>query len=387
MAKHPKLYQIDGSKSWYFMYTDPKTEKRKMKSTGRAKKGEAHTAMEQFLEQLHAPEPTVPASTFREYAEPFFHWDRCPHVRRLRHEDKQIGETHVRKSRRWLDRALEDDEFSNLRITAIRRGDLLRLRDRLLEQIGPSNTLNKVIESVKTVLSEAYYLEDIDRNPGARVGKVNYEQDERDPLTAAELQALFAECPGVWRSRLEYQVFFVAAFTGMRSAEILKRPWRQYRDGVLEISPAKWRQDRTIPLAQCVRDVLEDRRDETVRVGADDLLFCYEDGRPLGVTWWLHAFNNALEGIGLARRLPREDRRAAPKWENPDGRNLVPHSLRHTLNTQLRLAGVSELLIDCYLWGHPHLKAVPAAYTSPAPEDLKPVAQAIDLVCTGTKVL
>lgn len=183
--RYPKLYQIPGSRNWYFMYTDPKTGKRKMKSTGRMKKGEAHRVMERFLDQLHEPEPEAPAPTFREYSEPFFYWDRCPHVRRLRHEDKQIGETHVRKSRRWLERVFEDEEFADLRLAKVRSVD------------------------------------------------------------------------------------------------------------VPAITETKWHQHRTIALPPTVVFLLQDRQDATVRHLPDDLTWYRETRRPLGNTWWRHAWFRA----------------------------------------------------------------------------------------------
>jgi hypothetical protein len=54
------------------------------------------------------------------------------------------------------------DKFSELKLNEIKIGDILDLRKRLKQKLGDKlNTVNKVISTVKTVLSEAAFREDI----------------------------------------------------------------------------------------------------------------------------------------------------------------------------------------------------------------------------------
>ncbi|MCP6720457.1 MAG: hypothetical protein KJI72_04040 [Patescibacteria group bacterium] len=86
-----------------------------------------------------------------------------------------MGRSHVEKSRRWLEKYVFPDPFAKLSFRSIKRRDILDLRERLLEKVGP-NTVNKVIDTVKTIFSEAYFREEIDRDTGHKIGNVNYEK-------------------------------------------------------------------------------------------------------------------------------------------------------------------------------------------------------------------
>lgn len=127
--------------------------------------------------------------TFAEYAAPYFVWakdqDRptCPHARRILDEGKSIGRTHLHQCRSLLERhILTDRFFSALRMTQLRRRDILELRDRLRDQGVKVNTANKSIAAVKIVLAEAFFRNDIDDDPGAGVGEVKYKKAERGVL-------------------------------------------------------------------------------------------------------------------------------------------------------------------------------------------------------------
>jgi hypothetical protein len=79
----------------------------------------------------------------------------------------------------------------------IRRAHILDLRNRLKEKTG-LNTVNKVIATVKTVLSEAYFRQEIEIDPGSRIGNIQHAKQERGILSLEELGFLFKEIPGPW---------------------------------------------------------------------------------------------------------------------------------------------------------------------------------------------
>lgn len=78
---------------------------------------------------------------------------------------------------------------------------------------------------MKTVFGEAYLQEDIDRNPGYRVGDLLYKKKEPSILTPEEIRELFKNRPGPSASEQAYDLFYPAAFTGMRSSEVRVLPW------------------------------------------------------------------------------------------------------------------------------------------------------------------
>lgn len=76
-------------KFWYYRLSGEKC----YHSTGLTRR----TAVENFVVELLRHRRTdVPCYyTFRRYANPYFDWDRCPHVRRLREEGKSIIHRHL----------------------------------------------------------------------------------------------------------------------------------------------------------------------------------------------------------------------------------------------------------------------------------------------------
>ncbi|MBN2564308.1 MAG: site-specific integrase, partial [Candidatus Eisenbacteria bacterium] len=154
----------------------------------------------------------------------------------------------------------------------------------------------------------------------------------RGVFTAEELRDLFpAEGPGPWGDHQTYTCFLLAATTGMRCGEVLALRWRDvdfeastvtivraWKDRTT-VGPPKSGKPRAAPLPPTTVSTLERLRAESRRSADDDLVFCYVDGSRLGGTWWRKRFVTAMKRAGLDR----------------EGRNLQPHSLRHSLATIL----------------------------------------------------
>ena len=54
-------------------------------------------------------DPGVIDVTLREYIQPFYLWDRCPHIGRLREEGKSISESYAAKQSRRMETYLCTD--------------------------------------------------------------------------------------------------------------------------------------------------------------------------------------------------------------------------------------------------------------------------------------
>ena len=63
--------------------------------------------------------------------------------------------------------------------------------------------------------------------------------------------------------------------------------------------------------------------DFSLHLKPDDFLFCYDDGKRVGETWWHKRLKTALKRAGI----------------EPGDRWLTPHSFRHTINTIVRNSG------------------------------------------------
>lgn len=315
-------------------------KKEQRKTTGSSTKSAAITFILDRIEKLKNTKARKKSDlTLREYAESFWIWETCPHVDRLRSEGKSITRNHVEIQRLVMQKHLFSDPIVETPLPEITRDTILQFRSRLIQKHGYSRTVQKVMSLLKTILKEAYFREYIDRDPTVGIGKVKYEQVEVGTFTEVGLKLMFADVPGIWKDRMDYTAFLLAATTGMRRGEILALRWvdvdleqgfanvaRAWK-GRSEIGLPKWNKKRMIPIPNSMIDALLILREESIRTAPDDLILCYDDGSRLGGTWWKKRFTRAMEKAGIDYR----------------GRNLRPHSFRHTLNTLLRSRGVSDI--------------------------------------------
>jgi len=292
-------------------------------STGKERKWQAH----EYVENNILPQIRHTDMLLKDYLDPYFIWDKCPHVQRLLEEGKSISPSYEENQRARLTKYILTDSISDLPFVTIKRADILDFRSRLLKLVG-TRTVNRTIGILKIVFKEAFFREEIDRDPTMGIGDVKYAQRERGIFTAGEMRALFAECPGVWRDLRGYAVFSLAAFAGMRRGEILELTWQQIDFTNLGIMVDKARTDNLLPKHDKIRqtpitercaEALRQVRAESNWVLPQHLVFCYADGSHIGFTWWDQRFRKAMASAGFDRA----------------GRGLVPHSLRHTLATVL----------------------------------------------------
>jgi integrase len=191
------------------------------------------------LEQAEA-DPSGP--TLRKYAAPFFIWDRCPHVRRLVDEGKCLSRYHAKNMRSILKNHLFPDPICKLKGSAIKRADILDYRERLIGSKGSTRTAQNAVSALRTILKEAYFREDIDRDPTQGIGVTTYRANEVGIFTEEELRTLFpAEPPGPWQDLYDYGVILTAATTGMRRGEILALTWEcaRFDRGTIDVVQAR----------------------------------------------------------------------------------------------------------------------------------------------------
>jgi integrase len=315
---------------WYYKLAGEKTAH----STGKSHKGEAKEYVEHevlaYLEGLSR-------ITLGEYLKPFFVWDECPHVRRLRTEGKSISPRYAKDQRRRIEMYVLGDPICEIPVGDLRRADILDYRERLWGPreggpIGP-RTANCTMGALKTIIREAFYREDVDRDPTVGVGQIKYKETEVGVFRIEEIKALFREIPGIWRDMQGYVAFILAAQVGMRRGEILALIWAQidFDQSFINVDRAmtdnglpKWDKTRGTPISSRCRTALLELRRQSTFVLPHHYVICNDkNGHPRSEHWWRERFEIAMESAGLDRK----------------GRNLRPHSFRHTLNTVLRGAG------------------------------------------------
>jgi len=337
MKHEYSLFKRKDKKAWYVYYYD-KSGKRVSKSTGQTVKYKAEEYAQQLVGLLNdTPRKDI---TLGEYAQPFFLWDSCPHIRRLLDERKSITHRHARNQRLWLEKYILSDKIAEKSLAKITRADLIDFRSRVLRKIPEKiNSANKVMTVLKTIFKEALIREDIEKDPTVGLGMIKYEPSQRGIFNLEELENLFPpDSLGPWYEVLDHTCFLVAASTGMRRGEILALRWKDvdFRNGVIRINTAwkdkdevglpKWNKVRVTPILLFRKRTLlrlKELKLQSGRSGPDDLVFCYADGTRLGNTWWQGRFRSALKKAGI----------------DHISRNLHPHSFRHSLNTILRDKG------------------------------------------------
>ena len=296
-------------------------------------------AAEQYVVGLISGSPQTAKlphlKTFQEYSIPFFVWGECPHIRRVLEETGRYTERHARIQRGRLVNHLFTDPFAAKRLSGITRADIFDLRSRLLTKNAPA-TVNKVIGVVKIILREAVIREELERDPTEYVRNVKGKKRVRGIFAVDELRRLFPENgQSPWNDPRDYTCFFLASVTGARRGELLVLRWRHIRfdqrfihitdawKGRDQIGDTKSGRDRIVPLSDRMIEKLEELKLYSLHVQPDDFLFCYEDGKRVGETWWHKRFKMALQRAKI----------------EPGERWLTPHSFRHTINTIVRNSG------------------------------------------------
>ena len=318
---------------WYYKLADEKTGH----STGKVLKREAF----EFVENEILPHVDhLTRVTLGQYLRPYFVWDSCPHIQRLLTEGKSISPRYAKDQRRRIEMYVLGDPICEIPLEYLRRADILDFRQRLLaprkgKRIGP-RTANCTMGALKTVIREAFYREEISRDPTVGIGEIKYQETEVGVFTIEEVRELFREVPGVWQDLPCYAAFILAAQVGLRRGEILALTWGQidFECSFIDVSRAmtdnglpKWDKTRGTPVPSQCRSALLALRRQSAFILPHQQVICNREGRPRSGNWWRKRFERAMKSAGVDRV----------------GRNLRPHSFRHTLNTALRGAGADPV--------------------------------------------
>lgn len=348
------FYLYKRGKVWYVQFRLPGGDIGVARSSGHTNK----TAAERWARE-ELPKTGSSRDSLYDWAEQFF-IDECPHVTRLKTEGKPFSDQHKINSRKLLVSDVLPDPICQKVMADLTRADVLAFRDRLVARRGACRTSQRVMGVLRLVLREALFRELLGRDLFAGVGQIAYEKKVRSALPVEQLSPVFD--PKAYSNRLHYEATVCAALTGLRAGEVRGLQWGDLGDVISvrrsiathgdEVSLPKWGKVRTCPYPKTLRAILEPRR------GAPgEWVFSLREGGPLGYREW----------AGAVRRLK------VP--------GLSLHRLRHTLNTVLRSAGVSdELLRGSFGWADQDMQE---NYTHRALYNYAPQADAVDRILGG----
>ncbi|MFW6388041.1 MAG: tyrosine-type recombinase/integrase, partial [bacterium] len=209
-----------------------------------------------------------------------------------------------------------------------------------------ARTVNRVRSCLKQILGEAVRLGYLKRNPVDPVFKFKEQPNPRGILSREELWALLFRpdaVSAVWDGdRVHYLFTLTGAITGARQGEIRALRGRHVHREFIEINHGwddvlnqptdapKWGHRRVATVPEAVGDLLLGWIDE-IGAGADGWVFPSPTDRAIPVTSYtvLKRFNAALARAGITA-------------EHRKRRNLVFHSLRHSLVTAMRAGAVDS---------------------------------------------
>jgi integrase len=343
---------------------------------------EARQIVEKYLQEQDTISSGSSKSTLRTYAAPYFKEGSCPHVQRLRQEGKTIGDTHIKNRRRWLEMYIITDLIADIYLENLRRGDVLDFRTRLIEKTaGKMNTVDKVIGTLKTIIKEAVFRDELDKDPTLMVGNVNTPRPHGS-LTQGEFLALFPpNPPGPWPDEKSYAMGLIAATSGLRWSELRALSWEQIdlKAGTIRVDrayeknakkteapgPPKWGHLRTTYLIPKAQKILQG-----MKIHSNSHLVYEINGFPVSQHWWMTRIHRAFDIIGLTGKIRKE-------------RNITPHSLRTTANTMLLNKGNDAVKVQAALgWKQ---EVTQARYTDEDQFDLSELKKSMEKVFSKRK--
>jgi integrase len=262
----------------------------------------------------------------------------------LEEKKPSVSEASMRFYRTAISKLFEHlGQRSDRPISEVTERDLITLRNQLAEYLNPQ-TVNHTFVGLKTMFKAAQRLKLIAENPAEHIARVREfddpHQEKRRPFTVAELQAVLSVTDPEWRSMI-----LIGAYTGARLADIALLRWENVdlernelrfvarktgKTTILPVVGALHEHIASLPSADNDRAFLHPRAAESVVRNNRSATLSIEFGR-------------ILESAGLRpNHTAGAKRRISP---------LSFHSLRHTLITAMKNAGVAQSTVAAFT-GH-----------------------------------
>jgi len=249
--------------------------------------------------------------------------------------------------------------YGSTRLCDLTGHQVRRFEGTLYKRGLSDSTVRKYRMCIQGALTDALQGGIIDVNPAQRLGPLPENNPEVRWLTAAEQVALLGYARSGFkgrRSRL-YELVVMAIGTGMRQGELLALRWGDidWKRSVVHMRRSlQWTVDaktqkitghrfkthgksgsRTVPLPESLAALLAQHRQERAAqlrlAGIDsDLIFCGDDGQPMGKNGLRSGFRYLVAKAGL----PPE---------------IHFHCLRHTFATEMLEAGVHPKVVAAWI--------------------------------------
>jgi integrase/recombinase XerD len=264
---------------------------------------------------------------------------------------------------------VKDDPICSLKMAEVEEEDILEYMTRLSvsklhngRKMGGTRKFVLVVSFIRTAFNSYQRKNKQQSNPFQYIEKPTYYKTIRDALTEDEMVKFFI--PGVLSDTMELAVCAAIFLSGLRRAEVsaLKpedldwetpkitvcRSWQLFNNKNKELGPPKGKKPRKAPFDPVLQEAIKKLWKEN---GQHEYVFSYKDKnavKVIGSSWIKGRFPKWLERAGIEL----------------GGRNIVPHSSRHSLASMLEARGVSLRYIQDLL-GHSDLKTTKIYLHSP----------------------
>jgi len=368
--KNKGVYRRIEGGHWYFRYKDL-NGRFQQKCTGTSDYDEALLKKKTFIAKLR--DPIVPY--FRDELRRYQDINTNPKYRQAQIDGSNYSYRYAQRVTYFTKRIekillARCPEFLMLPLDEFTRRDAKKITEAIVLEVGHSRTAQMLQQTMKVIFSEARQDGVINLSPfeGQRVIRYNkkerYAVEENWIAWAVSRRDLFMDTQ-FWA------YFTIAATTGMRRSEILALATEQLQGDILRIdrslqgnnldSPIglpKWNIIRTIPVSTVTLEAIH-----SVTPDPEGRYFHKNSG------WVYMGFNN------LKATLNGVDPEHRDIWEP-----LTTHILRHSLNTDLIIAGIPEILVAEYLgWKHQgQMLDIQRRYTHVVTSHLRPIPEMVD---------
>jgi integrase/recombinase XerD len=261
---------------------------------------------------------------------------------------------------------IKDDPIAGLKMAEIEEEDILEYMTRLSLKkkivggkkkretdipLGGTRTFAAVVKFIKTAFNVYQKKNHRWFNPFLYMEEMpKYKGKKRDALPEEEMLKLFE--PGVLNTTMELAVCAVMFLSGLRRSEVFAlkpcdldwdtpkitvcQAWQHFDHVDKKLGPPKGKRERKAPFDPILQEAIQKLWKEN---GQHEFVFSRADGSTPGSSWISKNFKRWLTRAGIILH----------------GRNIVPHSSRHSLATLLESHGVPLRYIQ-ELLGHADLE-------------------------------
>ena len=345
-------------------------------STGKSKKHEARTYLNQLIAEGNLIPDKKKNMTFTEFSKDFWLWDKCQYVERKR-EREGITQDYASNQRNNLEKHILPF-FGPRKLIHISGDDIFTWLSTFKGKNLSNKTANNNLNTLKVMLTEAVKKGHIKGNPAKDVTPLRKNTKERGILSPPEVKKIFSPdtIGEVWENDLfNYLGNLLSAVSGLRQGEILalktKNVFPEYIhvehsfSKVDSLKSTKTGDKRDIPISPHVYSLLEN----IMKPDPESYIFSFNGVRPIEGRILTSGLYTALKNIEISEEDIKE-------------RNIKFHSWRHFFNTTLRKNGLADSKIQ-RITGH-KTQEMTENYTHWQVEDLREVVRIQDGIILET---